>query len=119
MLPINAEFSYYDFFAIICGIFLIAWLLILFIDSWKIIKINETFIEEKIFNLKLYSVNWNDIIGFKESRTSQFKNFAQGRIVKLLTNKRKNINISEKHINYEYFIKYYFNEREKVLERIF
>jgi len=101
------KFRFIDFLAIISSLLLTIWFILLFLDSWKIVKANKEKIETELFFLRLNSACWHDIIGINESRTSLYNNFEQGRIIILLNKQGKTIRISKKYKNFNLFYKNY------------
>jgi len=96
-------FKYFDLIGILSGILLLIWFIVLFIDSWKTVKVNEKSIEVKLLFFKSKSASWDDVIKIKESKTSLFKNFVQGRVIFLITKQGEKIDIAEKFENFNLF----------------
>lgn len=100
-----------DGLGIICALILTSMFLLLFFDSWKKIKVNNNKIIGVIFFSWLWFVNWNDVIGVEETKTKQYKNFVQGKIIILKTKQGKNIEIAEKYTNFDLFYKNFIESR--------
>jgi len=105
LLSSDNKFRYTDLFAIISGFLLLIWSFLLFLDSWTIIKVSDKRIEKKIFNFCLKLINFDDVIEIKETKTNQFENFVQGRIIVLITKQGEKIKISYKYENFDLFYK--------------
>jgi hypothetical protein len=98
--------SYRKIISVLFSAILLIWVILLFIDCWMVIKINDDFICVSIFVFKLAAIRWVDIVKMTQKQTNQFTNFVQCQVIILSSISGSKIKIPKKINNYNLFIEF-------------